>query len=35
LVRHTKKERRGGVNIGRTGNYYGSYSWPFQLDWHR
>ena len=23
------------ANIGRTGNYYGSYSWPFQLDWHR
>jgi hypothetical protein len=22
-------------NMGRTDNYYGSYSWPFQLDWHR
>jgi len=23
------------ANIGRTANYYGSYSWPFQLDWRR
>jgi hypothetical protein len=23
------------ADIGTTGNYYGSYSWPFQLDWHR
>jgi WD40 repeat protein len=23
------------ASIGRTGNYYGSYNWPFQLDWHR
>lgn len=23
------------ANIGATGNYYGSYSWPYQLDWHR
>ena len=23
------------ASIGRTSNYYGSYSWPFQLDWHR
>jgi hypothetical protein len=21
--------------IGSTGNYYGAYSWPYQLDWHR
>jgi hypothetical protein len=23
------------ASIGRASNYYGSYSWPLQLDWHR
>jgi hypothetical protein len=23
------------TDIGKTSNYYGSYSWPWQLDWHR
>ena len=23
------------ATIGRASNYYGSYSWPLQLDWHR
>ena len=23
------------ADIGKTGNYYGSYGWPLQLDWHR
>ena len=23
------------TSIGNATNYYGSYSWPIQLDWHR
>jgi hypothetical protein len=23
------------ANVGATGNYYGAYSWDYQIDWHR
>ncbi len=23
------------ANVGASGNYYGAYGWPYQLDWHR